>query len=185
MNTEFTQEDNLILQSYIIISLLSELQSNNLLSSEYFEGMTFGMRWIKDELRSSGSIGNRGCALIALYAMLVIPRELVREQFSAEYAEIDDFLKNCAQDTKTTYKCDDYDPSTAQYLWHIRNAVAHARVSFQSNGAVLFTDEKISKNKIESFSTELSFQNLNELLNQLQKVHLKYIEKIQTRGVTS
>lgn len=180
MHIELTQKDDLVLQSYIIISLLSELQSNNLLSSEYFEGMTFGMPWIKEELKSSGSIGNRGCVLIALYAMLVIPREIVESQFSAEYTEIGDFLSNHAQNTITNYRSDS---STPQYLRHIRNAVAHARVSFQSNGAVLFTDENRRSN--ESFSTELSFQNLNELVNQLQKVHLKYILKIQTRGVTS
>jgi hypothetical protein len=150
MSTQFTQEDNLIIQSYITISLLAELKNNNFLDSAYFEKMMFGVPWFKEQIRSIG-VDNQGFAVIALYAMLVLPREILENAHANEYDAINDFLLNHTKNTTTNYRSDN---PTTNYLRHVRNAVAHARVSFRPNDVVIFMDENSRTN--ESFSTELS-----------------------------
>lgn len=179
MTTEFTQEDNLILQSYITVSLLVELKNNDLLTSAYFEGMTFGVPWIKDQLRSI-CVDNQGCAMMSLYAMLVLPREIVQNAYSTEYDAINDFLRVHTKNTTTNYRCDN---PTTKYLRHIRNAVAHARSTFRPNDAVVFTDE--NKRTNESFSTELPLAHLGEFVHRLESVHVAYIQTMQQRDESS
>ncbi len=69
----------------------------------------------------------------ALYAMLVLPREIVQNAHATEYDAINDFLRNHAQNTTTNYRSDN---PTTNYLRHVRNAIAHAHVSFRPNDAV-------------------------------------------------
>lgn len=165
MLTRVTQ-DNLLFQSYYTLSLLFELFNNNLLESEYYNGMVFRVPQIKNDLRSIG-IDNQGCVLIALYVMLVIPKEIIQNKYSSEYNDIENFLQTHTQNTFTNY---DEDKPSTHFLRHIRNAVAHARVEFRPNDVVIFSDVK--KNK--SFSTELPLKHFCEFLDQLQKVHIAY-----------
>jgi hypothetical protein len=64
MPTTLTQDQNLLFQSYFTVSLLAELKSNKFLDSDYYNSMTFGAPWIKDE------IGNAGTPFIFLYLSL-------------------------------------------------------------------------------------------------------------------
>jgi hypothetical protein len=175
--TTLTQEQNLLFHSYFTVSLLVELKSNDLLKSDYFDGMRFSAPWIKDELRKIG-VNNQGCAMMLLYAMLVLPREIIHEDYSSEYDKIDDFLKKHTKNTATTYRSD---VSSVKYLRHIRNAVAHASVKFSFTDTVIFNDEN-PRNNEERFSTELSLQHLSELLHLLQMVHIAYIQDLQKQS---
>ena len=105
MTTSLSQEDNLVIQSYLTIALLAELHNNNLLESPFFGKMTFGAPWVKKLLREVG-IDNQGCAIIALYAMLVLPREIVGQAFASEYAVINSFLSANTQHTNSSYQLD-------------------------------------------------------------------------------
>lgn len=173
MSTTLTQEQELLFQSYFTVSLLVELEKNKLRESDYFERMTFDAPWIKNELRKI-PVDSQGCAMMALYAMLVLPRELIQKTYSSEYDAIDTFLQTTTRNTATTYSSD---KSSVKYLRHIRNAVAHARVEFRPNEAVIFRDENGCTN--ETFSTELPLKDLGELLHRLQMVHIKYIQDLQ------
>jgi hypothetical protein len=172
-----TQEQNLIFQSYFSTVLMVELKNNDFLNSEYFKAMKFGSPWIKELLKDI-KIDNQGALLITLYAMLVIPRQLIQDEFKKEYSAIDDFLRQNTSDTKTTY---DSDKTSIKYLRHIRNAVAHSRVSFQPNNFVEFSDEAYNKiTKItEQFSTRLQLTRVGEFIHQLQEIHLEYIRRLQ------
>lgn len=173
MPTTLTQEQNLLFQSYFTVSLLAELKNNNLLASRYFEDMSFGAPWIKDELRKIG-VDNQGCAMMSLYAMLVLPHEIIQKTYSAEYEKIDAFLNTYTQSTASTYNSD---LPSVKYLRHIRNAVSHARVEFRPTDAVIFNDENPRTN--ETFSTELPLRYLGELLHRLQMVQIAYIRDLQ------
>lgn len=176
MPTAPTQEQNLLFQSYFTVSLLVELKNNDLLNSQYFERMTFGAPWIKEELRKIG-VDNQGSAMMALYAMLVLPREIINQIYSSEYDKIDAFLAKHTQNTITNYSSDS---SSVRYLRHIRNAVSHARVEFRPSDAVIFKDENHRTG--ENFSTELPLRYLGELLHQLQMVHISYIRDLQQQS---
>jgi hypothetical protein len=73
-----SQKDNLLLQSYYSVSFLVELVNNNFLGTKCFDEMKFGASWIKEGIKEIG-IDNQGSLMMSLYAMLVIPRELIFE----------------------------------------------------------------------------------------------------------
>jgi len=173
VTTSFTQDQNLLFQSYFTVALLTELKNNNLLESAYYDGMTFGAPWIKDALRQIG-IDNQGCALMALYVMLVLPRELIQRAYTSDYDDINRFLQGRVQNTVTTYNADS---TSVDHLRHIRNAVAHARVEFRQNDVIIFSDE--NKRTNETFTTELPLASLGEFIHRLQMVHIAYIRDLQ------
>jgi len=132
-----TQEDNLLIQSYITTSFLVELKNNNFLSSDYFKNLSFGDRSVKEILPQIG-IDNQGALLMSLYSMLVIPKQLISDKFPTEFDDLNKKIGILKSSEQSTYKSDKI---KIDYIRHIRNAVAHARVSFQPNQDVTFSDE--------------------------------------------
>lgn len=169
-----TQRDDLLIQSYISCALISELVNNRFLDSDFFSQMTFGNSEMKKIIRAIG-LDNQGFALMALYAMLVIPKSLITDKHPKEFKTIQDFLEVHCKNTSTSYSTD---TNGIKFLRHIRNAVAHASVSFRPNDAVCFMD-KDPKNASQSFSTELPLKYLGELVHKLQFIHLSHIQNIQ------
>jgi hypothetical protein len=91
-----TRQEDLILQSYFTVSLLVELGKNQFFSSDYFKSMSFGSPDIKKFLEKNG-VDNQGSAIMSLYAMLVVPCELIKDNYEDEFSEMNVFL---AQKTK-------------------------------------------------------------------------------------
>lgn len=174
MQNEISQEMNLILQCYCNVVLIKELsKNNNLLGSEYFQNLSFDDLNVKTILNTIG-VDNQGAVLMSLYAMLVIPRELISTEFTVEYEKINAFIASKTQNTNSTYKSDSKE---VNYIRHIRNSVAHAKVSFVPNKTITFNDDY----KSEVFSTTLDLRHVGEFFNQLQMVHTKYIRKHQSK----
>ena len=165
-----SQSQNLVLQSYFTVSFLGELISNDFLASDYFNNMKFRAPWLKDQLRVIG-IDNQGSALMALYAMLVIPRETIFDELSEEYGKVNRFLAEKTINTQSTYA---YKSDIPDYLRHIRNAVSHASIQFLPNNLVIFNDKDKKGN---TFHTELPLIHFGDLINQLQLIHLVYISR--------
>src|ERR1039458_1999448 len=134
-----SQEHNLVFQSLYTVMLLLDLsqKKNGFFDSEFFKTMAFTFPQMKEELKGIG-IDNQGCALMCLYAMLVIPKELFWDQFPQERDRIEAFLRTSAIKTNTTYK---KDSPNINFLRHVRNSVAHARVSFRPSEVICFLDE--------------------------------------------
>lgn len=166
-----SQEENLIFQSYWTVCFLIELKNNAFTNPDYYDSITFADPIVKEVIRNLG-VDNQGSLLMSLYAMLVIPKQLLEKLHSDEFDKIQKFLHANTANTTTTYN---EDQSTIDYLRHIRNAVAHARVSFRSGDVVIFQDT----NGKSSFSTELSLQKVGEFIHRLKMVHLKHIQDRQ------
>src|SRR5574338_541051 len=159
MAEKISQEMNLILQSYYTVALLSALSTNNnLVGSEYYKSLNLDFL-VRDGIEQVG-IDNQGCALMTLYAMLVIPKELISNKYSAAYDAIDLKLASLTIETNSTYG-----ESPVRYLKHIRNAVAHARVSFAPGESITFEDRDDKKG--HRFTTTMPLRNLGQLLNEL------------------
>jgi HEPN pEK499 p136 len=179
MGQSITQEDNLILQTYYTFILLMELgdEKNNFLNSDYYNRMQLDLA-VRQGLNEI-TVQNQGSLLMALYAMLVIPKELLEKEYKNEYKGINTFLRGHIAETITSYpKEDETDLSSIDFVRHIRNSVSHARVSFEPHQFIMFIDRRVDQNgdlKAE-FSTKLPLAKVGEFLNELQKVHLKYIE---------
>jgi len=170
------QEDNLLIQSYINVALLAELVKNKFFESDYFKNMKFDAPWVKETLCKVGP-DNQGSALMALYAMLVIPRELAFSKYPNQVKDLSDFLVAKTQSTSTTYKSD---KPNVDFLRHIRNSVSHARVTFRQNDAIVFSDTD-SRNG-EAFVTELPLSYLGQFLEKLQMIHIEHIRLNQPAG---
>ncbi|MDC9727177.1 MAG: HEPN family nuclease [Candidatus Thioglobus sp.] len=169
-----SQEDNLLFQSYISVALFAELRSNNFIDSDFFKGMSFGVQAIKKELKNIG-VDNQGSALMSLYAMLVIPRELIFEKYPSKVAEINDFLEQNSKNVHTTYRSDQ---QKVDFLRHIRNSVSHARVTFEPSKSIGFSDQN-SRTR-EQFTSELPLEYFGKFMEKLQEVHLTYIKELQS-----
>ena len=169
-NNYINQDDNLIIQSYYTVCLFDALGSKFTVN-KCFQDLKFGNESIKDGL-SQVTVQNQGSALMALYAMLVIPKEIIGEQYKLEYSKINSFLEKHCFDVSTNYKSDG---NKINFIKHLRNAVAHANVYFEPHKYIDFKDYY----KKEVFDAKLPLSKMGHLLNELQKVHLKYIEDRQ------
>ena len=171
-----TQEDDLLIQSHFSIVLLTELNNNEFLHSEYFEKMSFGDRFVKNNLPKIG-IDNQGSLLIFLYVMLVIPRELIENKFPNEFQDLNDRVNNYVSSAKSNYK---KDKDKINYLYHIRNSVAHARVVFTPNVSVTFHDN--NKFTGENCSITIPLKSFGIFLEDLRDLFMKYVEDIKQRN---
>ncbi len=79
MTVTITQEDNLILQAAYTVLLFKELGEVNFEESSAFDNLNLPAG-IKKSLKDI-KIQNQGSAIMALYAMLVVPKELIDMNF--------------------------------------------------------------------------------------------------------
>jgi hypothetical protein len=171
------QEDNLLIQSYFTVTFLTELKNNDFLNSDYYKNMEFGDKYLQNNLPSVG-IDNQGALLIFLYTMLVIPKQLLEKKFPEKFIEINIKLDKIKSKANSNYKQDNTKGILKiDYLRHIRNAVAHAKVEFIPNESVTFKDE--DKRKGESCSITIPLILLGEFLTELQKIFTTYVESLK------
>ncbi len=181
MSIAVTQEDNLILQSDYTVLLLKELGTVKFETSSIFDGLDLPGP-IKQSFKEIG-IQNQGSAIMVLYALLVVPKEIISREYPDEYRAINGFLRNEVTLHQTTYKKEDANDLTSiDFIWHARNSVAHAKISFTPNESITFSDRKKTKRKgggenTEEISFSLSLSRFGHFLNSLQEVHFKYIQK--------
>lgn len=174
------QKDDLLLQSSIMYALLAELHNDRFVTSDYFEKMNFSEPWFKTRLQKNG-VGNKGFVMIALYSLLVLPKEVLPKEVipntdPTEYENIREFVKEHARNITSTYKSD---IPNVDFIRHIRNAVAHANVALGPNDVIIFSD-KNPRNSIEEFKCELPIDKLIDLLPKLQSIIFKYINSKYT-----
>lgn len=171
---EYTQEDNLLIQSYISIAFLLELRNNDFLNSDYFKNIPFEDKFVKASLPTVG-IDNQGTLLIVLYTMLVVPKQLLEKDFPVEFEALNGIVDKLKSNAISTYRKESV---KIDFIRHIRNAVAHARVEFNPNVSVKFSDENRGGEKCE---ITIPLTNIGLFLTELQKVFMKYIETLKAK----
>jgi hypothetical protein len=176
---ELTQDDNLLIQSYFTVAFLTELNNNNFLNSDYYKKMNFRDKYIKEKLPYIG-IDNQGAMLIFLYTMLVIPKQLLYKNFSNQFMQLNIKLDKIKSDAHSNYKKDTYDGVLKiDYIRHIRNAVAHAKVEFIQKVSVTFNDE--DNRSGESCSITIPLSSMGILLTELQNIFMIYVENLKSK----
>ncbi|SHL31252.1 HEPN family nuclease [Flavobacterium saccharophilum] len=170
----YSAEEDLIIQSYFTIAFLAELNNNNFLRSNAYKEMNFQDSYIKANLPSIG-IGNHGTIIQTLYSILVLPKELISNKFPKEFSDLNVFLKLNTVSAQTTYNADSIN---IDYLRHIRNSVAHGKVSFE-NDLVVFNDINSRTNEI--CEIKITLQNFGLFIGELQKIFLAFIEYLKNK----
>ena len=168
----YSENDNLLIQGYFTVSLLAELSNSNFLESDYYKSLDFQDLFVHKHLPGIG-LGNLGCLLMMLYAMLVVPKQLIEEEFSEDFRALDARIDELKERASSTYAAD---LEGIKYLRHMRNAVAHARVSFEESEAVTFRDQN---GRGDEFYLVVSLSNIGVVLTDLQSIFMKYVERVK------
>jgi hypothetical protein len=171
---EYSQDDNLLIQSYFTTALLVELKNNDFLNSESYKSLKFNDNYVKENLPLIG-IDNQGTFLMIFYTMLVIPKQHISENFPNEFNELNRKAGSLILASESSYETD---KNEIDYIRHIRNAVAHARVLFIPGQSVTFIDEN---SKGERCTITFPLCNIHIFLTCLQSVFMKYIEKLKSK----
>jgi len=174
--------DNLIFQSYYAVMLIKALDDAKRANKNFFDCLPLSEDF-KSEINENVECGlpSQGFLVMFLYALLVLPRELFGKSggnYEDEYSKINETLNSWSMKTESTYDSE----HPCDYIFHIRNAVSHGRVSFEPKKFVRFEDEnkhKKDKNgKSLKFSTEMLLKkngaDVGEFLTTLLEVHKKY-----------
>ena len=153
-------------------SFLFELKNNEFLKSDYYKNVQFEDNYLKENLPLIG-IDNQGTLLITLYSMLVIPKRLLSQNYSNEFAKLNNVVDSIKSNAESNYKSDN---RQIDFIRHIRNSVAHAKVTFIPNVSVTFTDEN---NGNEICTITIPLVKIGIFCTELQKVFMKYIETLK------
>ena len=159
-------EENLIIQPYLIIELLFNLKKHHFISSDYFSKMHYNED-TRSLLKQTG-IYNQGTLMLLLYAMLVIPKEILKKTYVPDFEKINKKMSRYCQNTETNYKNKNID-----FTYHLRNAVSHGRISFIGNSHIEFKDQ--NKSGSRKFKSEINLIDLGELINDLETIIHQYI----------
>lgn len=88
----YGNKDNLLIYSYFTTAFLTELHALDFLESEYYRTAKFQDKFLHEIFPKWGRIENPGMLMMALYAMLVIPRQLIKDAFPTEFSEINPLI---------------------------------------------------------------------------------------------
>lgn len=169
---KYSQEDNLLIQSYFTISLLGELNNLNFLESDYYRNANFKDKFVKENLPSVG-IDNQGTLLNFLFTMLVIPKQILENKYPNEFIKLNKTIDLIKLKASSDYK---FDVNGIDYVGHIRNSVAHSRVNFSPNKTVTFSDKNKSGNECK---ITIPLDKIGIFLTQLQKLFFSHIQNLK------
>lgn len=172
---EYSQQDNLLIQTYFTTSFIGELNNLNFLNSEYYKNAQFEDKFVKDNLPKIG-IDNQGTLLIFLYTMLVIPRQLLEEKYPEGFQNLNLIIDQIKSEAQSDYSSDS---DKINYIRHIRNSIAHARVEFEPEKTVTFIDQNRSGNTCRII---IPLNKVGLFLTELQKLFLNYVEDLKTKS---
>lgn len=170
---KYSNNDNLLIQSYFTTALLAELKNANFLDSDHYKNMQFQDRFVQGSLPEVG-IDNQGTLLMFLYTLLVVPRQLIENKFPADFNNLNAEIERLANSKKSNYKTD---AQSVDHVRHLRNSVAHARVNFKQDGTVTFHDED---GRGSVWEATISLSNIGHLITALQAIFMKYVESVKS-----
>lgn len=162
-------------QTLTNVELLNELFRREFLNSDYYKQI-----WadgssnsnIFRKVMNAPGLGNPAMLQMFLYGLLVMPRELVGDDFCKD--EFNNEAKNYVEEYSSSYD-NEGDRSMCNYYRHIRNAVAHSKceyVSDDKNTYVIFYDQD---NRNHSCQIKMKTSNVGRLFDFLRIKLMEYI----------
>ncbi len=174
---ELNQKENLIVQSILNFMLFNGLRINRFFESDYFEEVDFDSE-IKLLLKKI-EIDNQARLLTALYELLVVPRECLEDLFKDDFNNLNKKIRTIVIEESSSYKGEE---DEIQYTRHIRNAVAHANVSFSPGNYVEFIDQYLVGQEVKAeCRIRIPLCGLEVLMGELLKIGIKYIKSLSNK----
>lgn len=177
MKEIYSEHENLIIQTYMNIIWLVEMDHLKFVESPAYNRLNFKDKYAQNSIAKRGLM-NQGFIPVAFYIMLVIPRETIFNLYKHKYDEINLYIaEELNPEVETTYS---NDIKRIDYLRHVRNAVSHMNFEMTTEvDYVVFKDENPRKN--EKFRCKFSNSDLGMIMQKLREVHDDYIESIKKR----
>ena len=129
-----TQNESIFTQAIADVSLISELACNHFLQSDFYNGICWSdsktnADKIKTILNLSG-ICNPAMMQMCLYALLVMPKELLKKEDSCEERFNKESRKMAIPLSYESNYPDEESIERCNLYRHLRNAVAHSRCEY-------------------------------------------------------
>ena len=173
---KLSREDELIFQPYLMIELLFNLYEHKFLDSDYFKEMEYNedTRYLVKKV----GIDNQGLIMLTLYALLVIPKEILeKKDYNPDFEKINKKISYYFK-TKKHYPSDSLN---INYIRHLRNALSHGRISFIDNSHIEFRDQKVADKKVvNEFKSKIKLKDVRLLIDDLQQGIIgEYLEHLK------
>lgn len=128
-----TAKESMFCQTIANVSLITSLATNGFFGSQYYKNMKWSYGGINQKnisaiLEKSG-LGNPAMLQMYMYALLVMPKELVGDDFCK--SSFNDEAKKVVFDFDSTYPNEEHQESM-NYYRHIRNAIAHSKCDYKT-----------------------------------------------------
>jgi len=175
-----TSEESFLIQSHALIECLirlGEIEQDHE-KSKWLEKNVFGetARVIKISEPNLSIFQGQGVLLTCLFLFLVIPYEWRNRKVKIELSGAERVALSQIELIE-----DNYTKKPASPLYHLRNALAHGRISWDNDrNKFVFLDEN-PKNSEERFSGRISNKGLGLLAQELNISIVDYIKRIGDR----
>ncbi len=119
----------------------------------------------------------QGALLIFLYALLVIPKELIDiGKYKEKYKDINTWMEQngIAEEQYSNYK---NEKNHINYLRHMRNAISHGKVEFEEYKYITFKDNTSDNLHRCQFKIAMG-KNIHDTINKLREVIADYINNV-------
>lgn len=177
-----TPEESFLIQSHALIECIKYLGDcehdpacRKWLETHVFLGGTYKL--YNFNCPDGKIFGGQGVLLASLYLFLVIPHEWqIRNTLHIDLSEAEKIAAKQIKVIDDTYK-----PGTTSHLSHLRNALAHGRVSWDDTTNEFSFNDKDPHNSAKKFVGHLSMKGLGELAQALNRSIHNYIAQIAHR----
>lgn len=178
---EKEKEFNILAQIYFLISFYVELGKNEIYNSDFFKNMKFQDISLKKTLINQMPImDNQATALMFLYLLLVVPKEILTEKYFEDFKSLNKKIDSYKlEGTKSTYPDD---MASINYIRHIRNAMAHVNVDFEKGSTksernIYFFDQKKDKKITYKCDIYLPMKIIAIISDEMIKILHKYMSE--------
>lgn len=165
-HVKLTEEDNLIIQPFLIGCLLHDLKDVDFLSSNYCKDNFCGP--LSDSLNEM-TLDSQGLVIILFYAFLVVPYERLKNKLPSDYDDINKKIQDAID--KKIFVLDNNYPNK-DYLKHIRNATAHVKFKFEEKKSLTFIDDE--SNRGYHFELTIPLDKIHLILYDLKVLIINY-----------
>lgn len=179
---EVNEYESTIAQALAMTGLLSEMANNNFLKSEFYQTIAFksNNETFKYILEKSG-LGNPATLQMLLYALLVMPKELLSQEDPSALTHIETDFNSTAERLTGLKLESTYPEKTLNYYRHIRNAVSHSHCTYTVEDEITkitFHDENTRKPE-EHCSITMTTKQAGCLLDHLHTLMTTWIANRQ------
>ena len=173
------EKENLVFQSYCLINFIEELNNLDFVNSDVYKNLNFQDKVFQKYFGKGLPLLNRGTFVVYFYVLLVIPQQLIFDEFSEDFKSIGNWVKAVAKRIEHKENKVDVVLADEYVIRKIRNSISHATVNFHDIDLTIEFSDRLPGTKYQT-SIFFPMDAIPALIDKLRFVILKYVEKIKS-----